>query len=71
MEHRMDFGSSGKGQFVSYRTNMLDDLVRSIKLRFQFVMSLSFERCFLVRMETDKPLLHMGGLFHENFPRFH
>jgi hypothetical protein len=59
MEYRMDFGSSRKGQFVSHITNMLDDLVGSIKLRCQFFMSLSFERCFLVRLEPEKHLDHL------------
>jgi hypothetical protein len=57
MERQMDFGSNQKGQFVSHITNTLDDLVGSIKIRCQFVMSLSFERGFLIRLEPEKHLI--------------
>jgi hypothetical protein len=56
-KNQMNFGSSRKDQFVSHRTNTLDDLVGYIKLKCQFVMSLSFERCFLVRLEPEKHLI--------------
>jgi hypothetical protein len=36
---------------------MLDDLVGPIKLGCELVMSLGFERCFLVRMELEKHLI--------------
>jgi hypothetical protein len=57
MELSIDFGSSWKGGFVSYKINTLDDLVGSIKLRCQFMMYLIFERCFLVMLEREKHLL--------------
>jgi hypothetical protein len=57
MEQNMDFGSSRKGQFVRHKTNVLGDMIGSIKLRCQFVMSLRFERCFLVRLDPEKHLI--------------
>jgi hypothetical protein len=50
----MDFGSSRKGQFVIHGANTLDELVGPIKLGCQLVISLIFERFFLVRIELKK-----------------
>jgi hypothetical protein len=53
----MDFGSSRKGKFVSHGANTLDDILGPIKLGCQLVMSLIFERCFLVMLEPEKHLI--------------
>jgi len=53
----MDFRSSWKGQFVGQWTNTIDDMIGAIQILCQLVMSLGFEICLFVRLESEKHMI--------------